>query len=71
MNKKKKHVDAKVQLAENYPHCRKQKKDYQCKLVASMENQHLLIEYIKIDGEDEKVFFFAQPWPWAQHQGMP
>lgn len=68
---KKKHADAEVQLAEYYPHCRKQKKDCQCKLVASMENQHLPTEYVKIDGEDEQVFFISQYWPRAQRQGMP
>ena len=36
-----------------------------------MENQHLPTKYIKIDGDDEKVFFISQCRPWAQHQGMP
>jgi len=36
-----------------------------------MENQHLPIKYLKIDGDDEKVFFIAQCQPWAQCQGMP
>ena len=68
---KKKQAEAELQLAEYCPHCQKQKKDCHCKLVASMENQHLPTEYIKIDGDDEKVFFVAQRRPWAQHQGMP
>ena len=67
----KKHVEAEVQLVEYCPHYWKQKKDCQCKLVASMENQHLPTEYIKIDGDDEKVFFFVQCQPWAQCQGVP
>ena len=40
-------------------------------IVASMENQHLPTEYLKIDGDDEQVIFVAQCWPWTQHQGMP
>ena len=71
MTAKKKYVEAKVQLTEYCPNCWKQKKDCQCKLVASMENQHLPTEYIKMDGDDKQVFFVAQCWPWAQHQGMP
>ena len=70
MNTKKKHAEAELQLAEYCPHCRKQKKDCQCKLVASMENQHLPTEYLMIDGDDEQVFFVSQCRPWAQHQGM-
>ena len=57
MTTKKKHGEAKLQLAEDCPHCQKQKKDCQCKLVTSMENQHLLTEYLKIDEDDEQVFF--------------
>lgn len=36
-----------------------------------MENQHLLTGYIKVDGDDEKVFFDVQHWLWDQRQGMP
>ena len=57
---KKKHAKTELKLAEYCPHCQKKKKDCQCKLVASMENQHLPTEYLKIDGDDEKVFFVAQ-----------
>ena len=71
MTAKKKHAKAELQLVELCPHCQKKKKDCQCKLVASMENQHLPIEYLNIDGDDEKVFFVAQCQPWAQRQGMP
>ena len=71
MNAKKKHVEAEVQLAQYCPHYRKQKKDCHCKLVASVENQHLPIKYMKIEGEDEQVFFISQHRPWAQCQGMP
>ena len=56
----KKHAKVKLQLAEYCPHCQKKKKDCQFKLVASMENQHLPTEYLKIDGDDKKVFFVAQ-----------
>ena len=35
-----------------------------------MENQHLLTEYLKIDGDDEQVFFVAQRRPWSQHQDI-
>lgn len=71
MTAKKKHEEAKLQLAEYCLHCRKQKKDCQCKLVTSMENQYLPTRYLKIDGDDEKVFFVTQRRPWAQCQGMP
>ena len=60
MATKKKQEEVELQLAEYCPHYRKKKKDCQCKLVASMENQHLPTKYIKIDGDDEKVFFVAQ-----------
>ena len=60
MTTKKKQVEVELQLAKYFPHCQKQKKDCQCKLVASMRNQHLPTEYIKIDGDDEKVFFVSQ-----------
>ncbi len=63
MTTKKKCIEAKVQLAEYCPYRQKQKKDCQYKLIASMENQHLPTEYIKIDGDDEQVFFFAQQQP--------
>ena len=71
MNTKKKHVEANTQLAKYCPHYQKQKKDCQYKLVTSMENQHLPTKYMKIEGEDEQVFFIAQCRPWAQRQGMP
>ena len=60
MNAKKKHAKAELQLAKYCPHCWKQKKDCQCKLVVSVENQHLPTEYLKIDGDDEQVFFVVQ-----------
>ena len=56
---KNKNVEAKLQLAKYCPHFQKKKKDFQCKLVASMENQHLPMEYLKIDGDDKQVFFVA------------
>lgn len=56
----KNYVEAKLQLAEYCPRCKKEKKDCQCKLVASIEDQHLPIDYLKIDGDDEQVFFVAQ-----------
>ena len=62
MNAKKKHVEADTQLAQYYPQCQK-KKDCLCKLVTGAENQHLPTKYIKIDGEDEKVFFISQCRP--------
>ena len=68
---KKKHAEDELQLDEYFPYCWKQKKDCQCKLVASMENQHLPTECLKIDGDDEKVFFVSQCRLWAQRQGMP
>ena len=64
MTIEKKHVEVDTQLAKYYPYC-------QYKLVASVENQHLPTEYIKIGEEDEKLFFVSQCWPWAQCQGMP
>lgn len=57
---KKKHAEAESQLAEYCPHCRKQKKDCGCKLVANLENQHLPTDYMKIDGDNDQVFFIAQ-----------
>ena len=60
MTAKKKQSKDELQLVEYYPHYHKQKKDHQCKLVASMENQHLPTENIKIDGDDEQVFFISQ-----------
>ena len=38
MTKKRKQSEAKLQLDENYPHYQKEKKDCQCKLVASTKN---------------------------------
>ena len=60
MTTKKKLAKAELQLAKYCPHCQKKKKDCQCKLVASVENQHLPTKYMKIDGDDKQVFFVAQ-----------
>ena len=71
MTTKKKHAEAKLQLDKYCPHFWKRKKNFQCKLVVNMENKHIPTEYLKIDEDDEKVFFVAQCQPWAQCQGMP
>lgn len=62
---KKKHAKIKSQFVEYCPHCHEQKKDYRCKLVANLDNQHLSTKYMKMDGDNDQVFFISQNQPWA------
>lgn len=67
---KKKHEESEAMLVELCPHYRQEKKDCRCKLVANTDNHHVL-EFNPVHGDDEQLFNVAQRRPWDLRQGMP
>ena len=55
-------------LAEYCPHCREKKYNFRCKLVASMDSQHVPTKFRAID-ENEKIIYIAQCRLWAPKLG--